>query len=145
MFEDLSARVKLDEEVAVRLRKEQDELLQKDAVASEQAVELLAELEMERDLKLKAEERSTALQQKADRDAEVIARLRGERDELRRTEERLHSERSTAREVHDRAIRERDEARRVVDSLRVDLGAAVNRRLDTKSVAARLDKELTEV
>ena len=58
MFEDLSVRVKVDEEVAARLRKEQDELLQKDAMASEQAVELLAELEMERDLKLKAEERS---------------------------------------------------------------------------------------
>ena len=54
MFEDLSVRVKVDEEVAARLRKEQDELLQKDAMASEQAVELLAELEMERDLKLKA-------------------------------------------------------------------------------------------
>ena len=47
------------------------------------AGELLAELQTERDLKLKAEERSTALQQRADRDAEVIARLRGERDELR--------------------------------------------------------------
>ena len=35
MFEDLSARVKLDEEVAARLRKERDELLQKDAAASE--------------------------------------------------------------------------------------------------------------
>ena len=33
----------------------------------------------------------------------------------------------------------------MVDSLRADLGAAVNRRLDAKSVAARLDKELTDV
>ena len=55
MFEDLSVRVKLDEEATTRLRKEWDELLQKDAVASEQAVELLAKLEIERDLKLKAE------------------------------------------------------------------------------------------
>ena len=47
MFEDLSARVKLDEEAAARIRKEQDELLQKDAAASERAVEVLAELEME--------------------------------------------------------------------------------------------------
>ena len=61
MFEDLSARVKLDEEATSRLRKEQDELLQKDVVASEQAIELLAELEMERDLKLKAKERSMVL------------------------------------------------------------------------------------
>ena len=62
MFEDLSVRVKLDEEATTRLRKEWDELLQKDAVASEQAVELLAKLEIERDLKLKAKERSAALQ-----------------------------------------------------------------------------------
>ena len=61
MVEDLLARVKLDEEEAARLRKEQDELLQKDAAASERADELLAELEIERDLKLKAEERSAAL------------------------------------------------------------------------------------
>jgi len=75
----------------------------------------------------------------------VIARLRGERDELRRTEERLHSERSTAHEDRDRAIWELDEARWVVDSLRADLGATVNRTLDAESIVARLDKELTEV
>ena len=55
MFEDLSASVKLDEEAAARLRKERDKLLQKDAIASERAGELLVELETERDLKLKAE------------------------------------------------------------------------------------------
>ena len=43
------------------------------------------------------------------------------------------------------AIRERDKARRVVDSLRADLGAVVNRRLDAESVTARLDKELAKV
>jgi len=67
MFEDLSRRVKLDEEATARLRKERDELLQKDAAASEWVDELLAELETERDLKLKAEERSAALQQRVDR------------------------------------------------------------------------------
>ena len=41
-------------------------------MASERAGKLLAELEMEWDLKLKTEERSTALQ---DQDTEVIARL----------------------------------------------------------------------
>jgi len=45
MFEDLSARVKVDEEETARLRKERDELLQKDATARERAVELLVELE----------------------------------------------------------------------------------------------------
>ena len=83
MFEDLSARVKQDEEAAARVQKEQDELLQKDTDASQQSIELLAELEMERDLKLKAEDRSAALQRMADQDAEVIAQLRRERDELR--------------------------------------------------------------
>ena len=62
MFEDLSRRVKLDEEVTTRLRKKWDELLQKDAVASEWVGKLLAKLETEWDLKLKAEERSTAFQ-----------------------------------------------------------------------------------
>ena len=62
MFEDLSARVKLDEEAAARIRKEQDEVLQKDAAASERAIEVLAELEMERDLRRKAEDRSMTLQ-----------------------------------------------------------------------------------
>ena len=63
MFEDLSARVKVDEEATTRLQKEQDELLQKDATASERADKLdKAELEMEQDLKLKTEERSAALQ-----------------------------------------------------------------------------------
>ena len=79
-------------------------------MASEQAGELLAELETERDLKLKAEERSAVLQQRADR-----------------------------------AIRERDKARGVADSLRADLGVAVNQRLEVESAAARLEKELTEV
>ena len=65
MYEDLSARVKLDEEETARLRKERDELLQKDASANERAGELLVELETERDLRRKAKERSTALQQRA--------------------------------------------------------------------------------
>jgi len=80
-----------------------------------------------------------------DQDAEVIARLREERDELRRTEERLRPECGTAHEDRDRAIRERDEARWVADYLRADLGVAVNRRLDAGSITARLEKELAEV
>ncbi|XP_066316817.1 uncharacterized protein [Miscanthus floridulus] len=145
MFEDLSAKVKLDGEEATRIRKERDKLLQKDTAASEQAIKLLAELETERDLKLKAEERSMVLQQIADWDTEVITQLWKERDELRRTKERLHSEHGTTCEDHDRAIREHDEECRVVESLRADLGATVNRRLEVESVTAWLDKELTEV
>ena len=82
MFEDLSARVKLDEEDAAKLRKERDELLQKDAATNEQAGELLAELETERDLKLKAEERSVALQQRADRAIQECDEARGVADSL---------------------------------------------------------------
>ena len=61
MFEDLSARAKLDEEATARFRKEWDELLQKNVVASERASELLVELQTERDLKLKVEERTVML------------------------------------------------------------------------------------
>ena len=82
MFEDLSVRVKQDAEEATRVRKEWDEMLQKDADARQQAVELLAELEMERDLRLKAEDRSTVLQRRVDQDAEETAWLRRERDKL---------------------------------------------------------------
>ena len=62
MFEDLSARSKLDEEEIARLRKERDELLQRNVVANEKAGEVLKELEMERDLRWKAESRAMALQ-----------------------------------------------------------------------------------
>ena len=50
-----------------------------------------------------------------------------------------------ARKECDRAVRERDEVHQVVNSLWADLGATVNRRLDAKSVSARLGKELAEV
>ena len=78
MFQDLSVRVRRDEEAATRVRKEQDELLQKDVKACQRVVDLLAEVEKERDLKLEAEDRSAALQQKAKLEAEVVAWLRRE-------------------------------------------------------------------
>ena len=55
----------------------------------------------------------------------MIARLRVEWDELRRTEERLRSERGTVREERDLAVRERDATRQGVSSLRADLGATM--------------------
>ena len=55
-------RVRQDEEAAARVRKEWDELLQKDAKACQRAVDLQEELEREQDLKLEAEDRSMALQ-----------------------------------------------------------------------------------
>ena len=75
MFEDLSARSKLDGDVIVRLQKERDELLQRNAVANEKTGEVLKELEMERELRRKAESRATALQQKVDEDVEVVLSL----------------------------------------------------------------------
>ena len=78
MFEDLSARSKLDEEEIARLRKERDELLQRNAAANEKAGEVLKELEMERDLRRKAESRAMALQQKVDEDVEVVRSLRAD-------------------------------------------------------------------
>ena len=61
MFADLSAKVKLEEEEAARILKERDKLLEKDAQASKRDVEVLKELETERDLRRKAESRATAL------------------------------------------------------------------------------------
>jgi hypothetical protein len=57
------------------------------------------------------------LQQRVDRDAEMITRLHEEWDELCRTKERLRLESSIAREGRDQAIREHDEACGVADSL----------------------------
>jgi len=98
MFQDLSVRMQQDKEAIARVRKEQDELLQKDAEASQRAIELLAKLEREQDLKLEAKDRSAVLQQRVNQDAEVIARLRREQDELRQTTERLQFERGTVHE-----------------------------------------------
>ena len=78
MFEDLSVRSKLDGEEITRLKKERDELLERNATANEKAGEVLKELEMERDLRRKAESRATALQQKVDEDVEVVCSLRVE-------------------------------------------------------------------
>ena len=54
--------MKQDEEAAARIRKEWDELLQKDVEARKRAVEVLDKLEVERDLRRKAEDKSMALQ-----------------------------------------------------------------------------------
>ena len=78
MFEDLSARSKLDGEEIARLKKERDELLQRNATANEKAGEVLKELEMERDLRRKAKSRAMALQQKVDKDVEVVRSLRAD-------------------------------------------------------------------
>jgi len=53
-FEALLARLRRDEEETTKVRKEQDELLQKDAETRQRNLDLLAEVEKERELKLGA-------------------------------------------------------------------------------------------
>jgi len=83
-FAPIYEDAELDEEEITRLRKERDELLQKNATASERAGELLAKLQTEWDLKLKAEESSATLQEKAYQDAVVVDRAIRERDKAHR-------------------------------------------------------------
>ena len=61
MFQDLSVRAWQDEEEAARVRKDWDELLQRDAEARRCVLNLLGEVEKERELKLATEERFMAL------------------------------------------------------------------------------------
>jgi len=101
-------------------------------------------VERERELKLGAEERSVGLQQKTNLNAEAVAQLCREQDELRQTTERLCSERDAARGERDQAVREHDETQQRIGSLQADLGTVVARRLEAKSVSAGLVTELAE-
>ena len=78
------------------MQKERDELLQQDAKTRQGIHDLLVKAEKERGLRLVAEERSAALEQRAKLDAEVVAQLHKERDELCHTVERLCSKRGMA-------------------------------------------------
>ena len=51
-------------------------------MAHQRILDLLAEAEKEQDLKLVAEEKLVELEWRASQDAEAVARLRKERDEL---------------------------------------------------------------
>jgi len=103
-FEALSARSRKDDEEATRVRKEQDELLQKDAETRQRILDYLGEVEKERDLKLGAEEKLTTLEKRASQDATAVAWLCKERDELIQTTERLCSKCSMACEECDQAF-----------------------------------------
>ena len=72
-------------------------MLQKDAETHQRILDLLSEVEKERDLRLGAEEKLTDQEKSPSLDAAAIARLRKERDELIQTAERLHLERGAAR------------------------------------------------
>ena len=73
MLQDLAMRAWLDAEEAGRVQKQRDELLQRDAEARQQIIDLLAEAKKERDLRLVAEERSMALEQRAKLDAKMVS------------------------------------------------------------------------
>jgi len=100
-FEALLVRSQKDDEEAARVRKERDELLQKDVETCQRILDLLGEVEKERDLKLGAEEKLVALEKRVSLDATAVARLRKEWDELIQTTERLRSEHGAAHEEHD--------------------------------------------
>ena len=57
---------------------EWDELLQRDSETHQRIIDLMVEVERERDLRLVAEERSAALEQRAKLDAEMVTRLHRE-------------------------------------------------------------------
>ena len=103
-FEALSARSQKDDEEAAMARKERDELLHKDAKTQQRILDLLGEVEKERDLKLATEEKLVALEKRASLDAAAVAQLRKERDELIQTAERLCSKHDTAHEERDQAF-----------------------------------------
>ena len=97
-FEALSVRSRKDDKEAIRVMKERDELLQKDAETHQRILDLLGEVEKERDLKLGAKEKLVAQEKRASLDAMVVTQLCKEWDELIQTIERLCSEHGAAHE-----------------------------------------------
>jgi len=91
-FEELSERARWDKDEAARVWKERDELLQRDAETRQRILDLLAEVEKERELKLGAKERFADLQQRVNQDAKAVTWLCRERNELCQTSKRLCSE-----------------------------------------------------
>ena len=112
-----------DDEEAARVRKDRDELLQKDVETRQRILHLLGEVEKERGLKLGAEEKLAALEKRASLNATAVTRLHKERDELIQTAKRLRSEHGAAREEHDRAFREHDQACQERDDAQQKVGS----------------------
>jgi hypothetical protein len=82
MFTDLSERSRKDDEEAMWIKKERDELLPRDAEACQWILDLLGKVEKERNLKLGVEEKLAALEMRERQDAATIEQLRKERDGL---------------------------------------------------------------
>ena len=64
----------------------------------------MAEVEKERELKLGAKEKLTALEKKVSLDATAVTRLRKEQDKLLQTTKRLRSEHGVAHEERYQAL-----------------------------------------
>jgi TATA-binding protein-associated factor Taf7 len=96
-------RARKDEEEATAIKKEWDELLWRDAEARQWILNLLGEVEEERDLKIAVEGRLMALETRTRQDTTMIEQLHKEQDGLLQTMERLRSEHNTAREERDAA------------------------------------------
>ena len=126
------------------MQKQWDELLQRDAEARQWIVDLLDEVGKERELKLQAEERSTALEQRAKLYDEAITWLRRERDEQRQTLKRLRLELGTICGEHDQAVWECDEAQQRISSLQAELDTTKAQKLEAKGAAARHAMDLAE-
>jgi hypothetical protein len=62
---DLLVRLRRDNKEATRIKKERDELLQRNAEARQWILDLLGEVEKERNLKLVVEEKLMALETRA--------------------------------------------------------------------------------
>ena len=97
-------RAQQDHEEAAKVRREWDDLLQRDIETRQWILDLLAEAEKEQELRLGTKEKLIALERRASLDAKAVAPLRKERDELLQTVGWLYSEHGMAREEHDQAI-----------------------------------------
>jgi chromosome segregation ATPase len=135
LVSNLSERARKDGEEAAQVKKERDELCQRDTEARQQILNLQGKLEKEKGLKLAAEEKVTTLEAKARQDATVAERLRKERDDLRQTETRLRRECNGARQ-------ERDGTQERVSSLQSDLERERVQKLEAEGISARLAKDL---
>jgi len=124
-FKAPSARSRKDDEEAARVRKEWDELLQKDTKTRQWILGLLGEVEIKRDLRLGAEEKLTTLKKRASLDATAVTRLRKERDELIQITERLRSKHGVAHGEREQAKLKRETTRKL-EAKSVSVGLALD-------------------
>ena len=138
-------RAQQDTEEVTSVQKQRDKLLQWDAETHQQIIDLMAEAKRERGLRLVAEERSMALEQRAKLDAETVTQLHGECDEQCQTSERLHLECGMVHRECDQAVREHDEVQLKISSLQAKLDTTKAQKLEAEGAATGLAKDLAGV